>query len=338
MTDVMFSEDADAVIRRMDCGRLGRSVAIKVHFGEEGCVTYIDPAIVRKVYEKVVSTGRKASLVECNVLYKGSRTVSSDHIRTAKAHGFGFAPIDILDGEHGQEHMDVRVGGFTAKLGAGLRRYDSMVVVSHFKGHVRAGFGGALKNVGMGLGSRAGKLHMHSDQKHSIGDECVGCGVCVENCGAGAIALREGTPGKGRVAEIDPSRCVGCAMCFAVCRNGAVKVPWHGSTPERLQEKIARYAGAVMEVIPRDRIVFINVLRNVTEGCDCMGAAQKPMMEDVGLLMSGDIVAIDAASLGLANRLSGGKFGKINGIDKRHQIECAHGMGLGEKDYRVVPC
>jgi uncharacterized protein len=324
MSKVYFSKDLEKIIEKIDFSKLGEKVAIKIHFGEEGCVTYINPDLVRKIYEKITALGKEATLIECNVLYKGTRTTKADHLKTARNHGFDM-PIDILDGEDGSEFTEIE----GCKIGKGIEKYDSLLVFSHFKGHMAAGFGGALKNIGMGLGSRAGKLDMHSKVNPSIeADKCIGCGVCIENCNAGAISLENGK------AAINSEKCEGCAMCIAVCENKAVRVPWQGRTAEDLQKRIADYSKAVLSLFPN--AVFVSALKNITEGCDCMGHAQKPMMEDVGVLFSDDIVAIDQAGLDLAEKNSNGKFSKINSIDKKKQIEFAENLGLGSSDYELI--
>lgn len=331
---IYLSKSIARILDKIDYSRLGNNVAIKLHFGEKGCTTFISPSVVKAVYDKVVSLGKKATLVECNVLYRGSRTNRIDHIKTAEEHGFGFAPIDILDGERGEDFIEVSVKNGLAnpvKIGKGLTKYDSMIVLAHFKGHGSAGYGGAFKNIGMGLGSRAGKLHMHSDIKPSIDkDKCVGCGTCQDNCDFGAITVKNGK------AEINKEKCAGCAMCIAVCPQKAVQIPWAGSTSEELQKKIVDYAQGVMEIIPRDKIVFINVLQNITPECDCVREKQEPMMEDVGILVGNDIVAIDKASLDLAITRSGGKFDNINPVDKYGLVNYASEKGLGTKNYELI--
>ena len=325
MSEVYFSKDIENIIKKIDFSYLGKNVAIKVHFGEERCDTYVNPEIVKKIYEKVVSLGKKASLVECNVMYKGKRTNASSHIEVAKKHGFDFCNIDILDGEKGEEFIEVDLGNFKAKLGKGLGKYDSMIVISHFKGHMMAGYGGALKNVGMGLGSRAGKLHMHSNIKPSINTaKCIGCGICYNNCDSKAISIFD------KKAKINPEKCTGCAMCIAVCPEKAVRIPWEGSTNSELQEKIAGYCEGVAKIIPK--MIFINVLQKITPNCDCVNAKQEIIMDDIGILASNDIVAIDKASLDLA----GEKFNRINNIDKEKFIEYGEKSGLGKKEYKLV--
>ncbi len=325
MNKVYFSKNFDKILERIDLSRLGNKVAIKVHFGERGCNTYMDPELVRKAYDKLVNSRRQAALVECNVLYKGNRVNSTSHIRVAREHGFTEMPIDILDGENGSEFI-VLDG---CKIGAGIKGYDSLLVISHFKGHMGAGFGGAMKNLGMGLGSRAGKLDMHSSLKPDIlEDKCIACGICTQNCDVAAISIATGK------AKIDEAVCVGCAMCITVCPHGAVQVPWQGRTNEELQKRIAEYTKAILDHFPN--ILFINLLTNITVHCDCMGIEQTPIMDDIGYLYSENITAIDRASLDLANENSNGYFSRVNQVDKLKQLSLAEEAGLGNGQYELV--
>lgn len=321
--DVFFSKDFNKILEQIDFSKLGKNVAIKVHFGEKGCDTFVSPELVKKIYQKIISMGKKATLVECNVLYKGERTHASSHIKLAKEHGFDFAPIDILDGEFGDNFIIVN----GCKLGAGIKKYDSMIVISHFKGHMATGFGGALKNIGMGLGSRAGKLAMHSNINPKIlPNKCSGCGICVEYCNVKAISLIEGK------SEIDPKLCEGCAMCIATCPNGAIMIPWQSETSEGLQKKIVDYASSVLSLF-KDKITFINILENITEDCDCMGERQIPVIKNIGYITGNNIVVVDKASLDLANKAG---FQKVHpNINKNIQIDYAIQRGLGESNYNL---
>jgi hypothetical protein len=299
-----------------------------LHFGERGCNTYLDPKIVKKIYEKVVASGHKARLIETNGLYRGSRTTSTAHLKVAHEHGFDFAEIDFLDGEHGEKFTEVNLDKGvleSAKLGAGIKRYDSLVIVTHFKGHAFAGYGGAFKNLGMGFGSRGGKLHMHASVHPSVNVEaCTACGLCVEGCDFDAIKLNP-------KAQIDPSKCKGCAMCIAICPSGAVNVPAVSTSNETLQKRIVDYADAVFKMVPMENCIFINVAKKITKECDCMGLYQEPIMDDIGILGGYDPVAIDKACLDLA----GERFAKMNPHDKMIQVKYAEEKGLGNKEYEI---
>lgn len=336
MSKVYFSKDLGKVLEKLDLSKLGKRVGIKLHFGEKGNVTYLKPEIAKKVYEYIKDKKKdleKIALVECNVLYRGERMTRTSHIALAKEHGFGFADIDILDGEYGEETLTLKVeGGIIneAKVGKGLERYDSLVVLTHFKGHVMAGYGGAFKNLGMGLGSRAGKLHMHANVSPKISkSQCTGCGTCIRNCGSDAIVM------KNNKAEIINDKCTGCAMCIAVCPVGAVKIPWLSSTSSLLQKKIVDYSKAIIEYL-NNRLVYINALVNITKDCDCMGKKQKPIVEDIGFLVSNDPVAIDKASLDLVNKATHHLFSMINVANKNLPTKYAESLSLGSSEYELI--
>lgn len=335
MADVLFSKDIKNIIDNSDFSILGENVAIKVHFGERGCTTFMNPEIVKSVCDKITSLGKKVTLIECNVLYKGSRTNASDHIATAKEHGFDFAPIDILDGEQGDEFIEVPVkeGGAVefAKIGAGLKKYDSLVSIAHFKGHVAAGYGAQFKTLGMGLGSRAGKLHMHANVGPFVTESaCIGCEACVKACDFNAIDMVE------EKAIINQDKCVGCAMCVAVCPTGAVAVPWGSNSSDELQKRIVDYTEAVLSIIPKDKSYFINIIEDITKDCDCVGSVQTPVMADIGITASTDIVALDYASMKLVLEAPDAKgFEDINDVDKSVQVDYAEKRGLGKKDYTL---
>ena len=330
---VYFSKSFEDIVKKIDFSKLKGNVGIKVHFGEKGNKTFLKPKYSKIVYDEVVKRGYDCSLIECNVLYRGSRTNKKDHIKLAKKHGFDFAPIDILDGEIGEDEVELNVeNGLVnkAKIGKGIERYDSLIVLSHFKGHVAAGFGGAFKNLGMGLGSRSGKLHMHSDVSPSIQKRnCVGCRECLKGCDFDAINMKEGK------AEIISERCIGCAMCIAKCQYNAVRIPWGGSSNEELQKKIVDYSKAIIDYFD-ENIVYINALTNITKDCDCMGRNMKPIMNDIGYIIYNDPVALEKASLDLVNKKSNDKFEKINSVSNNQIIEYANKLGLGNINYDLT--
>ena len=303
------------------------TVAFKIHFGEDKNTTHINPEILRDIPKYF----KKPLFVDCNVLYKGSRTRKSDHIALAKKHGFDFIPIDILDGELGEDTIEVPIktkNTKIAKLGKGLEKYKKMVALTHFKGHGMTGFGGALKNVGMGLGSRGGKLDMHSSLSPQIDiKRCIGCSICVQNCPAKAIELVL------KRAKINKNKCIGCAMCIAVCPNSAISSVLHDNL--KLMEKIAEYTLAATK---GKKWFYINFLTNITYFCDCRASEQKPFMKDIGILFSKDPVAIDQASIDLVveNNKGVDPFKKNNGVDGTYILDYAEKIGLGKRDYKLI--
>jgi len=303
------------------------NLAVKVHFGEKGNNTYLGPDLTKAVCAELKDKVKSLALVECTVLYKGERSFASGHKRVALDHGFDFAPIEILDGENGNEEVKIKIDGKhfkEAKIGKGIEKFNSILAISHFKGHMAASFGGALKNIGMGLGSKGGKMAMHKSFKIASNPKtCIGCGMCVRNCPAGAISLENGK------AKINYEKCIGCGLCISICPVGAIEIPWQSQTGKELQEKIAEYAAAVLK---GRKAYFVNVLTNITKFCDCHGSAMEPIMKDIGILLSEDVVALEEASLDLAGR---DNFIRP-GFDPEDQVNHAVVMGLGKKEYELI--
>jgi hypothetical protein len=307
----------------------GRKVAIKTHFGEAGNKTHLDPAFAKKICEIVRARGGEPELVECNTLYVGERLKTEDHKKLAKAHGFDFAPIVICDDRGKEWKIPIRGKHFKkVRVGKALENYEMMIAVTHCKGHVAAGYGGALKNVGMGLGSRGGKLEMHAKVKPIFkNDKCRACGICVRNCPAGAIVL-------DKYAVMDSAKCIGCATCIAVCPYGAVEIPWFNATADEIQERIAEYARGITS---RIKTIYFNFLLNITPHCDCVADSGKPLIKDIGILASEDIVSIEQASIDMIKEKAGiDPFMEANKIDVSVQPAYAEALGMGERKYEIV--
>jgi hypothetical protein len=350
------SENRSAKIRRLfaeagmgSCIHDRDLVAIKLHFGERGNDTHVRPAHVRQVVDMVRSEGGRPFLTDTATLYSGGRSNAVDHIATAVAHGFDYAvvgaPVIIADGLKSLDIVEVKVGKRhfdRVKIAGDIARADSMVVVSHFKGHMLAGFGGAIKNLAMGCAPAAGKREMHRADPLVVPEKCRGCGTCVEVCPAGALALVE------EKARIDPGRCIGCGECMTVCLQAAVDFDWLVEIPPFV-ERVVEYACGALEG-KRERTGFFNFLLDITPDCDCVPWSDAPLVPDIGILASRDPVAIDAASLDLVNRQAGLAGSLLHahhrpGEDKftgtwDHtrgdlQLSYAEECGLGTRDYRI---
>ena len=328
----------------------GKFVAIKIHFGELGNLAYLRPNYAKTVADLVRARGGLPFLTDCNTLYVGSRKNALEHMDTAYTNGFSpFSTgchVIIADGLKGSDDVEVPVAGGeyckTAKIGRALMDADIVISLTHFKGHEEAGFGGALKNLGMGGGSRAGKMEQHSDGKPYVDQNlCIGCGACARICAHGAPQIAE------HKCTIDHTKCVGCGRCIAVCPKDAVTPPFDTSF-DRLNCKIAEYAKAVVDGRPA---FHISIVRDVAPNCDCHAENDVPIVPDVGMFASFDPVALDLACAEAVNRqpvLPGSVIDAphaAHDCDRLHaahpdthwQTAIAHGVkiGLGSDQYTL---
>ena len=300
-----------------------QEVPIKVHFGEKGNTTFIPAKCYDAIINYLKEIGVSPSYIETNVLYRGSRTTSDNHIQTAKKHGFTQIPIIIADGELGTDYEEIEINKEyikKCKIGKGFGKYKQFIVMSHFKGHIEAGFGGALKQLSMGFAARGGKLEQHSGIAPIVAAEkCIGCDLCVSKCDFDAIYRTD-------TAVIDEAKCIGCAGCIAVCPKGAIRNTWGGSN---FLEKLSEYAyGASKD---KD-IIYITFVHNITKDCDCMGKAMEPIAENIGILASKDPVALDTACLDLVQRNSK----KLLFEKGRTSLQHAEKIGLGKMEYQLI--
>ncbi|MEF2924767.1 MAG: DUF362 domain-containing protein [Oscillospiraceae bacterium] len=275
-------------------------VAIKLHFGEPGNLAFLRPNWARTVADFVKERGGKPFLTDCNTLYVGGRKNALDHMDSAMLNGFNpmttGCQIIIGDGLKGSDEVEVPVVGGeyvkNAKIGRAVMDADVFISLTHFKGHEEAGFGGCLKNIGMGCGSRAGKMEQHNAGKpHVAQKHCIGCGQCRKICAHGAPIITDGK------AHIDHDRCVGCGRCIAVCPKDAVRIDWDESTTN-LNCKIAEYTKAVVD----DRPCFhISLVIDVSPNCDCRPENDMAIVPNVGMFASFDPVALDMACVDAVN-------------------------------------
>ncbi len=349
MSKVLFTKDLNQVDRLFDEAGFGKIiskddfVALKIHFGERGNTAYIKPDRAKPIVKKVKKRGGRPFWIDANTLYKGSRSDTLAHLQTAFDHGYTFgktgAHVLIADGLEGKAYKKIKVNFkhfkelFVAPL---IFEADVLLALSHFKGHEVAGFGGAIKNVGMGLGSRAGKQQMHADIKPVVDRKaCTSCGRCLEWCPEDAISWAP--DGK---AQIDLNKCIGCAECIATCRFDAISISWSGS-PDSLQEKMAEYAAGIINNF-KNKSAFINFVTDVSPNCDCYNYNDPPIVPDIGILASFDPVAIDQASVDLVNRTEGrikskDKFRKLwPNADWNVQLRHAEEIELGSRKYELI--
>ncbi len=331
-------------------------VAVKIHFGEPGNMSYLRPNWAKVVVDKIKKLGGFPFLTDCGTLYVGRRNNALVHLDAAAENGFCPATTGcqnvIGDGLKGTDDVEVPVrnGEYckTARIGRTIMDADVFISLSHFKGHECTGFGGAIKNIGMGCGSRAGKMAQHSDGKPSVNaDACIGCKVCAKYCNENAFTFDT-----NKKAKIDHKKCVGCGRCIGVCNQHAI-VEGAFNSNDRLNYKMVEYTQAVLDGRPNFHISIVN---QVSPHCDCHGANDVGIVPDIGMFASFDPVALDKACIDAVNAApvmdsllseseqafkdDAGRHDHLRNIhpttDWRGQISHAEKIGLGSGQYELV--
>ena len=332
--------------------------AIKIHFGEPGNLAYLRPNFAARMTTLLRSLGAKVYLTDCNTLYSGRRSNAVDHLQSAMENGYNpisaQCPVIIADGVKGTEFREIPIEGAeycpAPKIGTAIADADIIISMTHFKGHEQTGFGGTLKNLGMGCASVGGKLELHSTAQPAINrDNCRGCNICVRHCAHDAIHLDD-----SHKAVIDYDRCVGCGQCIALCQYDAAQVASY-NTSEQLNYKIAEYTKAVL----KDKSNFhISFIMNVSPECDCWNHNDAAIVPDLGIAASFDPVALDKACADIViaapmlhtnNRLAENHnhdHDSLEGADKFHMIHPdtnwqsglshAQKLGLGTTNYELI--
>lgn len=318
--------------------------AIKLHFGEYGNDTHLNPALVRQVVDKVKEAKGKPFLTDTSTLYSGMRNNAVDHINVAYSHGFSpavvDAPIIIADGLRGENDLPVPINCKQFKevyIADAIRRASCLVVLSHFKGHEMAGFGGAIKNLAMGGASVRGKREQHGTHVQIDGKLCVGCGRCVKVCPQNALSI------ENKKSHVNIQKCIGCFECITVCPVKAISIDW-ATEMKPFMERLTEYALGVVKGRQK-RICYINFLLNITPDCDCVQWSDYPIVPDIGILASTDPVAIDQACLDLVNQTE--SFDPaLKGVQNKFQARWPHTLpeiqlsygeeiGLGCRQYSL---
>jgi uncharacterized Fe-S center protein len=325
--------------------------AIKLHFGERGNDGFINPVFVRQVADKIKAKGATPFLTDTNTLYSGSRHNAVEHLITAMEHGFDYtvtgAPLIIADGLRSENFVEIEINKkhfSMVKLARDIVSADSVIVLSHFKGHEMAGFGGAIKNLAMGGAPAVGKKEQHASKMTVNHDKCIGCAQCSAVCPEKASALTDDNK-----AEIAPDKCIGCGECLTVCPEKAIEMDWQTEIPALL-ERMTEYAYGVAKT-HGEHIGYINFLLNITPDCDCASWSDAPIVPDIGFLASTDPVAIDQASYDLVNKQVGLSASLLSSdcgadLDKFHclrshidgTIQLCYGeeIGLGSRHYELI--
>jgi uncharacterized Fe-S center protein len=347
----------DKIAKLLALARLSQSVsegdltAVKIHFGEKGNHTYIRPVFARKVVDEIKKLGALPFLTDSSTLYPGQRKEAVSALTCAIENGFGYScvgvPLIISDGLRGVTETEVAIDGELLKkcyIGTEIVEADALVAMTHFKCHELTGFGGAIKNLGMGCASRKGKLVQHSTVAPKVAEKfCTGCGICLKACAHDAIAVIEGK------AAIDPTLCAGCSRCITVCPVKAVNIEWNEAA-DLVMRKMAEYTKGALTG-KTGKALFINFITQVSPACDCYGHSDAPIVNDIGICASTDPVAIDQACADLVNGARGNEGSALQsghepGGDKFRgcwpeipwEVQLEHGekIGLGSRVYELV--
>lgn len=320
----------------------GDLVAIKTHLGQRGLTTNIRPQYLRTIVDFFKEKNAKPFITDTTTLYPGGRANAIEYYYTAMQNGFTQetmnCPIIIADGIMGNNVRIVKIDNKEYEFAGEIIDADLIISASHFKGHPNAGFGGAMKNLGMGCAGKKGKMFMHSSTKPKVNEKCTSCGLCIKWCKFKAISFIQ------KKAFINNEKCVSCGACYSVCPENAISYEF--ASQEHLQESIAEYTYALCK---EKKYNCINFLIDITHHCDCFPFSDIPIISDIGILSSRDVVAIDKASLDLVNKavgingtvadkrnaLEGDKFGKIWNIDSSIQLRRASELGLGSLEYKI---
>ncbi|MEN3185959.1 MAG: DUF362 domain-containing protein [Atribacterota bacterium] len=327
-------------------------VAVKLHFGERGNHGFIRPVFVRSIVEAIREAGAKPFLTDTNTLYTGFRHNAVDHLETALFHGFGYpavpAPLIIADGLRGNDEVEVKVEGNhfqTVKIARAIHEADFLFALTHVKGHMETGLGGAIKNLGMGCASRAGKQMQHGETffPQPQEEKCIGCQRCIRHCPTQALFLNE-----RKKAGLKRELCIGCAECLLYCPTEAIEPSWSSSSA-LLQERMVEYALGVLQG-KKGKCAFINFITDVSPDCDCAPWHDASLIPDVGILGSHDLLAIDQASADFIQASQGLPGTELKnalgpGTDKlldvhpealwQTQLDYAEKLGLGKRTYEL---
>jgi uncharacterized protein len=307
--------------------KAGDTVGIKLHWGERGNASFLEPVYARAIVSWLKTHGCKPFIFDTTVLYSGGRRTGKDSLETAGQHGYTAAfldcPVMIADGMDGRDVIDLPAGYKhfqTVQVAAVVDKATGFFIFSHFKGHLASGFGGAIKNLSMGFASRAQKQRMHADVKPTLTPKrCTRCGVCVEVCPSGAAGISE-----GELPHYDLERCIGCAQCIAACPETALKILWNSDFAS-FQEKLVETAAAVWKHI-RTRSVLINAVIKVSTECDCLPGETGIIAPDIGFLAGPSPLALDEACMA---RVGAETISRAHpGIPWQGQLSYARSIGL----------
>ena len=310
-----------------DCVEKGDLVAVKLHVGELGNPYYVQPFFVHDIVCKVKEAGGKPFLTDSNTYYHAQRNNGYDHMVTALMNGFNMAPFIVADGLRSENSRTVNTKGILKEIEVAgvIAEADAMIVVSHDKGHELSGFGGAIKNLGMGCTSQAGKLRQHRTVGLEIDEtKCTGCSKCKQTC---ELSLPEMIEGKARNTSL---LCMRCPLCSDTCPTGAIKL----TQKTNLSRALASAAYGVLSTFKKKKVSYVSFAKDITQYCDCLPGPGEVLMKDVGIFAADSPVSVDAAFL---KSIDYEVFNDAYGVDCMLQVQEAIAIGIeGEKQPTIA--
>lgn len=344
----------EELLNRLELSRYiaeGEYVAVKMHLGSPGAYRIIRPVFLRKLVEAIKNAGGRPFITD------SVRIPGLEYLEVARNNGINElsvgAPVILADGIFGRDHVMVPSGPILGEIGIAAAIHDApaMVVVSHCKGHMASAYGGAIKNLGMGGAAsrdrngvaQRGRMHfLHNAELTWHREKCSRCLQCVSTCPHECINF------ENEDMIINQEKCARCGRCARVCPEAALVLP---QNDELFQRSLAETAGAVLSTFGQKKVVYLNFLTDIQPECDCMPMADAPVVPDIGILASDDIVAVERATLDLISRAqvindstAGDRgitsaeniFKAIHGKDPYIQVRAAAELGLGSMDYELV--
>ena len=290
-----------------------KKIAVKMHFGEPGNNSAFTPKDIEPITDLLTEMNMDYYLYDSNVTYGGKRADISTHKAYAKSKGFNNV-------ETGDDFIEVKGKYLTYEVCTKLTDVDAVLVLSHVKGHVCTGFGGAIKNLGMGALTKKTKQDIHNGGKPVFNEKCIQCSACVKCCPINGLELSD------TMKHPNIKLCFGCSNCFYICPNKAITV-------ENAPFDILLAEGAKSAQSKFKKYYYVSEIRNITKNCDCMSDPGIVIADDVGWVMSQDGVAIDQAAYDLIVKQSGGVFLKNNKKKGTKQLEAAEKFGMGKRKY-----
>lgn len=330
--DLIQTAGMDKVISNRD------KVGVKIHVGEKNNDTHVSPEVIKAICSRIKRNGAFPFLTETSTLYRGQRSNAIDHLNHAYTHGFTpenvGVPFIIADGLVGNSEIRVKIPGKIFRevnIAREIAVADALIAVTHVTGHMQSGLGAGIKNLGMGLASRMGKMRQHSSIMPSVNTtKCTFCKTCMKWCPESCITQKDDK------AFILQEQCIGCGECLAVCKFNAVQYNW-GVASGDMQKKMAEHALGVVHSKP-GKVFFLSYLVDMTRDCDCTAFKQQKVMPDLGLLASTDLVAIDQAAIDLTGEAAGDNISRksYNHIDPLIQLIHGEAIGLGSRKYKLI--